>query len=137
MVEGGGGEGGLGRAGRLQASDPREAFHARPQVSCFQGSGFGFGFTVQGSGLGSKLQSLSVLCRGLVHEESRSQHLGRSTAHRRDYPSIGCLQCLTTTSTGMGWTGGRAERLRDVAGTRLLKRQTPHPLALPHIKTET
>ena len=29
------GEGGLGRAGRLQASDPREAFHARPQVSCF------------------------------------------------------------------------------------------------------
>ena len=59
MGEGGGGEGGLGRAGRLQASDPREAFHTRPQVSCFQGSGFGFqdlGFTVQGSGLGSKLQ---------------------------------------------------------------------------------
>ena len=44
------GEGGFGRAGRLQASDPREAFHARPQVSCFQGSRFGFqglGFRVQ------------------------------------------------------------------------------------------
>ena len=37
------------------------------------------------------------------------------------------------------WAGqvAGAERLRDVAGTRLLKRQTPHPLALPHIKTET
>ena len=36
------------------------------------------------------------------------------------------------------WAGqvARAERLRDVAGTRRLKRQTPHPLALPHIKTE-
>ena len=44
--EGGGGEGGLGRDGRLQASDPREAFHARPQVSCFQGSGFRFRFGV-------------------------------------------------------------------------------------------
>ena len=29
-----------------------------------------------------------------------------------------------------------AERLPDVAGTRLLKRQTPHPLALPRVKTE-
>ena len=91
MGEGGGGEGGLGRDGRLQASDPREAFHARPQVSCFQGSGFR-----------SKLQGLGFLCRGLVHEEPRSQQLGRSTAHRR-----GCLQCITTTSTGIGWTGGR------------------------------
>ena len=40
VVERGGEEGVLGRAGRLQASYPREAFQARPQVSCFQGSGF-------------------------------------------------------------------------------------------------
>ena len=42
--------GGSGRAGRLQASDPREAFHARPQVSCLQGSGFRFRFGVSASG---------------------------------------------------------------------------------------
>ena len=34
-------------------------------------------------------------------------HGASTTAHRRDYPSIECLQCITTTSTGMGWTGGR------------------------------
>ena len=45
-----GGLGMLGRAGRLQASDAREAFQARPQVSCFRVQGLGL--RVQGSGLG-------------------------------------------------------------------------------------
>ena len=48
----GGKEGVLGRARGLQASDAREAFQARPQVSCFQGSGFGFQGLAFRTGLG-------------------------------------------------------------------------------------
>ena len=33
--------------------------------------------------------------------------VGTLRGTRRDYPSIGCLECITTTSTGMGWTGGK------------------------------
>ena len=63
--------------------------------------------------------------------------VGTLRGTRRDYPSIGCLECITIRP--LEWAGqvAGAERLRDVAGTRLLKQQTPHPLALPHIKTET
>ena len=95
-----GGRGGLGGLGvyRHLTQGKLSTQGLRSVASRVQGSG---------SGLGSKLQGLGFLCRGLVHEEPRSQQLGRSTPHRRDYPSIGCLQCITTTSTGIGWTGGK------------------------------
>ena len=87
-----GGEGGLG----VYRPDPRDAFHARPQVSCFQGSGLGF--RVWASGFRVQVWGLGFLC-----EEARSRSsLRRSTPHRQDCSSIGCLQCITTTSTGIG-----------------------------------
>ena len=36
--------------------------------------------------------------------------VGTLRGTRRDYPSIGCLECITTTSTGMGGKGREAAR---------------------------
>ena len=61
--------------------------------------------------------------------------MGRSTAHRREYiPAYGASNASQLRPLEWAGQAAGAERLRDVAGTRLLKRQTPHPLALPHIK---
>ena len=84
--EEGTGEGG-GGAGRLQASAPSRL--------CTQREG----------GRRGCLGGLGVY-RHLT-PTTEPQLLGRSAAHRRDYPSIGCLECITTTFTGIGWTGGR------------------------------
>ena len=72
--------------------------------------------TGEGGGGAGRLQASapSRLCTqreggGRSGEKGRGGGAGRlrSAAYRRDYPSIGCLECITTTSTGIGWTGGR------------------------------
>ena len=91
------GTGGRG-PGRLQASASSRL--------CTQREGGGGGVGERGGeegvlGRAGRLQASDLT------PTTEPQLLGRSAAHRRDYPSIGCLECITTTSTGIGWTGGR------------------------------
>ena len=86
-----GGEGGWAFTGLTQGTLSTQGL--RSVAFRVQGWVQGLGFRVQGSGLG-----LGFLC-----EEARSRSsLRRSTPHRQDCSSIGCLQCITTTSTGIG-----------------------------------